>query len=312
MMWKGANIEVVDLGTNVAPEAFVAAAREHRGHRSWASRRLLTTTMVGMRDVVAAVRAADLPGVKVIVGGAPVTAEYAASIGADGYAPDAGSAVDVAKAAVGHGRRSRADRAGTPRTTMRHRDRVIAALGREVPDRCPMQISFTPEFAERLRDDLVGRGLLSDPGRRAQRATGPARASTTRTAAATPTSWSGPSTRTSSSRRSAGPTATTRKASEYVDEWGVLWRSQPYETRFGTGRYTEMVGHPLADDAAIASYVPPDPQRDSLYADADARPPRLPRRVLHRRGHRHDDLGDGLGAARLRPSSSSTWSPTRS
>ena len=50
---------------------------------------------------MAAVRAADLPGVKVIVGGAPVTAEFAASIGADGYAPDAASAVDVAKAAVG-------------------------------------------------------------------------------------------------------------------------------------------------------------------------------------------------------------------
>ena len=48
----------------------------------------------------------------------------------------------------------------------------------------------------------------------------------------------------------------------------MLWRSQPYETRFGTGRYTEMVGHPLADDAAIASYVPPDPHRESLYVDA--------------------------------------------
>jgi 5-methyltetrahydrofolate--homocysteine methyltransferase len=100
MMWKGANIEVVDLGTNVTPEAFVAAAREHRATIVGVSA-LLTTTMVGMRDVVAAVRAAGLPNVKVIVGGAPVTAEYAASIGADGYSPDAASAVDVAKAAVG-------------------------------------------------------------------------------------------------------------------------------------------------------------------------------------------------------------------
>jgi 5-methyltetrahydrofolate--homocysteine methyltransferase len=99
MMWKGANIEVVDLGTNVSPEAFVAAAKEHGATLVGVSA-LLTTTMVGMKDVVAAVRA-DLPGVKVIVGGAPVTAEYAASIGADGYAPDAGSAVDVAKHAVG-------------------------------------------------------------------------------------------------------------------------------------------------------------------------------------------------------------------
>jgi 5-methyltetrahydrofolate--homocysteine methyltransferase len=100
MMWKGANIEVVDLGTNVSAEQFVAAAKEHGASLVGVSA-LLTTTMVGMKDVVAAVRAADLPGVKVIVGGAPVTAEYAASIGADGYAPDAASAVEVAKTAVG-------------------------------------------------------------------------------------------------------------------------------------------------------------------------------------------------------------------
>jgi 5-methyltetrahydrofolate--homocysteine methyltransferase len=100
MMWKGANIEVVDLGTNVTPEKFVDAAREHGASLVGVSA-LLTTTMVGMKDVVAAVRAAGLGGVKVIVGGAPVTAEYAASIGADGYAPDAASAVEVAKTAVG-------------------------------------------------------------------------------------------------------------------------------------------------------------------------------------------------------------------
>ena len=100
MMWKGANIEVVDLGTNVTPEAFVTAAKEHGASLVGVSA-LLTTTMVGMKDVVAAVRAADLPDVKIIVGGAPVTAEYATSIGADGYAPDAASAVEVAKTAVG-------------------------------------------------------------------------------------------------------------------------------------------------------------------------------------------------------------------
>ncbi|HSW42556.1 MAG TPA: cobalamin-dependent protein [Patescibacteria group bacterium] len=100
MMWKGANIEVVDLGANVTAEAFVAAAREHGASLVGVSA-LLTTTMVGMKDVVAAIRAAGLGDVKVIVGGAPVTAEYAASIGADGYAPDAASAVEVAKQAVG-------------------------------------------------------------------------------------------------------------------------------------------------------------------------------------------------------------------
>jgi 5-methyltetrahydrofolate--homocysteine methyltransferase len=100
MMWKGANIEVVDLGTNVSAETFVTAVREHEASIVGISA-LLTTTMVGMKDVVAAIRAANLGDVKVIVGGAPVTAEYAASIGADAYAPDAATAVEVAKRAVG-------------------------------------------------------------------------------------------------------------------------------------------------------------------------------------------------------------------
>ena len=99
MMWKGASIEVIDLGTNVSPERFVEAAREHGAHLVGISA-LLTTTMVGMKDVVAAIRAADLRGVKVIVGGAPVTQDFADMIGADGYAPDAASAVAAARAAL--------------------------------------------------------------------------------------------------------------------------------------------------------------------------------------------------------------------
>ena len=100
MMWKGANIEVIDLGANVAPEVFVAEAREHEARLVGISA-LLTTTMVGMRDVVEAIRAADLGDVKVIIGGAPVTAEFAESIGADGHAPDAASAVRVATRLMG-------------------------------------------------------------------------------------------------------------------------------------------------------------------------------------------------------------------
>ena len=99
MMWKGANIEVIDLGTNVSPERFVEAAQEHHAHLVGISA-LLTTTMVGMKDVVAAVRAADLGGIKVIIGGAPVTQDFADQIGADGYAPDAASAVEVAREAL--------------------------------------------------------------------------------------------------------------------------------------------------------------------------------------------------------------------
>ena len=94
MMWRGANIEVVDLGANVPAERFVEAAREH-GARLVGLSALLTTTMVGMRDIVAAVRSAGLEA-KVIVGGAPLTQAFADQIGADGYAPDAASAVEVA------------------------------------------------------------------------------------------------------------------------------------------------------------------------------------------------------------------------
>jgi 5-methyltetrahydrofolate--homocysteine methyltransferase len=96
MMWKGANVRVVDLGTNVSAERFVTAARDE-GASIVGISALLTTTMVAMAGVIEGVRAAGLRDVKVLVGGAPVTAEYAATIGADGYAPDAATAVDVMK-----------------------------------------------------------------------------------------------------------------------------------------------------------------------------------------------------------------------
>ena len=98
MMWKGAGIAVVDLGTNVSAEQFVSAAKAHQASLIGVSA-LLTTTMVGIEEVVAAVREAGLP-TRVLVGGAPLTPEYAASIGADGYAPDAASAVEVAKGLI--------------------------------------------------------------------------------------------------------------------------------------------------------------------------------------------------------------------
>ena len=55
---------------------------------------------------------------------------------------------------------------------------------------------------------------------------------------------------------------------DYVDEWGVDWSVIEYETRFGRGHYTEMTGHPLASDEAVASYRAPDPHREELYRDA--------------------------------------------
>ena len=95
MMLKGANFEIVDLGTNVAPEAFAEATKEHGADIVGISA-LLTTTMVGMKAAVDAIRAVD-PAAKILVGGAPVTDEFADEIGADGFAKDAATAANVAQ-----------------------------------------------------------------------------------------------------------------------------------------------------------------------------------------------------------------------
>lgn len=94
MMLKGANFGVIDLGTNVAPEKFVAAVQENNASLLALSA-LLTTTMPAMKTAVESVRSAGL-NVKVMVGGAPVTEDFAKEIGADGYSADAASAVDAA------------------------------------------------------------------------------------------------------------------------------------------------------------------------------------------------------------------------
>jgi len=101
IMLKGAGFEVVDLGHDVAPEAFVdAAVRE--GAALIGMSALLTTTMIRMRDVVALLRERGLAGrVRTIVGGAPVNADFAREIGADAYACDAATAVDRVKALLG-------------------------------------------------------------------------------------------------------------------------------------------------------------------------------------------------------------------
>lgn len=96
MMWKGANIEVIDLGVNVSPAKFAEAVKQHRPKLVGLSA-LLTTTMPAMRETVKQVRATGVP-VKIVIGGAPVTRDFAKEINADDYSPDAGSAVDTALA----------------------------------------------------------------------------------------------------------------------------------------------------------------------------------------------------------------------
>jgi 5-methyltetrahydrofolate--homocysteine methyltransferase len=101
MMVEGGGFEVVDLGVDVSPDAYVAAVREHKPDIMGMSA-LLTTTMTSMKDIIEALQEAGLrDSVKVMIGGAPVTDAYAKEIGADGYAPDAASAVDVARALIG-------------------------------------------------------------------------------------------------------------------------------------------------------------------------------------------------------------------
>ena len=98
MMFEGKGLEVIDLGVDVAPEAFVQAAVEH-GCQIIACSALLTTTMPAMAEVVKAAQAAGIRDkVKIMIGGAPVTQEFCDSIGADAYTPDAAAAAEKAVA----------------------------------------------------------------------------------------------------------------------------------------------------------------------------------------------------------------------
>jgi uroporphyrinogen decarboxylase len=142
---------------------------------------------------------------------------------------------------------------------MKHRDRVLMALSHEEPDRCPLQVSFTPEFASRLKDNL---GLkdedLHNPHGGGN--TYVLERSLDEDMLLTSVGWA----------NSYYATDTySDNGQTYIDEWGISWKNVAYETKFGTGHYTEMVGHPLADDLAIDSYKAPDPNRPELYTEAE-------------------------------------------
>jgi 5-methyltetrahydrofolate--homocysteine methyltransferase len=97
MMLEGAGFRVIDAGINVEPAKFIEVARANNASLIGASA-LLTTTMTNMKEVVDALKASDLAGrVKIMIGGAPVTQAFSDEIGADGYAPDAASAADLAR-----------------------------------------------------------------------------------------------------------------------------------------------------------------------------------------------------------------------
>jgi len=136
---------------------------------------------------------------------------------------------------------------------MKPRERVQVALHHERPDRCPMQISFTPEFADRLRADMAIKG---------QQAHNPHGGGNTyvlerslgEDMLLTSVGWAN---------------SYYQDDKPYVDEWGVGWKIQPYETPFGRGHYTEIASHPLEDVDAFSRYQPPDPNRPELYADSE-------------------------------------------
>lgn len=100
-MLEGGGFQVVDLGVDVPPQKFVEAAKEEEG-TIVALSALLTTTMVQMKNVVQALQAAGLRDkTKVMIGGAPITQQYADEIGADGYSDNASAAVAMARKLVG-------------------------------------------------------------------------------------------------------------------------------------------------------------------------------------------------------------------
>lgn len=97
MMLQGAGFLVVDIGIDVPAERFIETAKEENADIIGLSA-LLTTTMPMMKEIVESINHSEIKGkVKVIIGGAPITQEYADVIGADSYAPDAGTAADKAK-----------------------------------------------------------------------------------------------------------------------------------------------------------------------------------------------------------------------
>jgi uroporphyrinogen decarboxylase len=132
---------------------------------------------------------------------------------------------------------------------MKPRERVETALNHQHPDRCPMQISFTPEFAVRLREDMdiQGKSIHNPHGGgntyKLERSLG-------EDMLLTSVGWAN---------------SYYQDDKPYTDEWGIGWEVHPYNTPFGAGSYTEIASHPLANDSDIQSYQPPDPHRPELY-----------------------------------------------
>ena len=134
-----------------------------------------------------------------------------------------------------------------------HRERVITALNRQEPDRCPFQISFTPEFAARLRKELhIDNPATHNPhggGNKYQ-----LELALGEDMLLTSVGWAN---------------CYYQSKAPYTDEWGIGWNAAKYQTPFGEGFYTEMTGHPLAQKDNFLNYTAPDPNDPKLYIDAE-------------------------------------------
>lgn len=135
---------------------------------------------------------------------------------------------------------------------MKPRERVATALDHEQPDRPPFQATFAPETAARLRAELK---LPSVSAHNPYGAGNPHDLETAlhEDLLLTSVGWSN---------------SYYERKQDDLDEWGVGWRSVPYSTPYGQGRYHEAISHPLADARALGSYRPPNPNREQLYAHA--------------------------------------------
>ncbi|MFN8241256.1 MAG: uroporphyrinogen decarboxylase family protein [Bacteroidales bacterium] len=140
--------------------------------------------------------------------------------------------------------------------SMTHRERVIAALSNELPDRCPMQVCYTPEFNIRLKDYYRSRGHVFTDVADGEIDTSLEFLSDQDMLLA----WIGWTDETK---------VKNTPGDEFHDKWGVLRRVIGYETPFGSGTYNELVGHPLADISNLSSYRMPDPDLPELYTGVD-------------------------------------------
>ena len=101
MFLEGAGFEIIDLGTNISAESFVAAVKEHNPDILGMSS-LITTTMPGIETTIKALESAGIRNqIKVVIGGAPVTQHFADHVGADGYGADGGTAIDLCRRLIG-------------------------------------------------------------------------------------------------------------------------------------------------------------------------------------------------------------------